>query len=74
MWRYKERFRKRGISKAEKLYYTALIGYIWYEAPFNLMYSSSMGSIQAAIKKLLNCGYIKYEEAIENGRYKKIIQ
>ena len=38
----------------------------------NLMYSSSMGSIQAAIKKLLNCGYIKYEEAIENGRYKKI--
>ncbi len=51
-----------------------LIGYIWYEAPFNLMYSSGMGSIQAAIKKLLNCGYIKYEEAIENGRYKKIIQ
>ncbi|ERT59299.1 hypothetical protein HMPREF1253_0593 [Peptoniphilus sp. BV3C26] len=38
------------------------------------MYSTSMGSIQAAIKKLLNCGYIKYEEAIENGRYKKIIQ
>lgn len=33
-----------------------------------------MGSIQATIKKLLNCGYIKYEEAIENGRYKKIIQ
>lgn len=33
-----------------------------------------MGSIQAAIKKLLNCGYIKYEEAIENERYKTIIQ
>lgn len=75
MWRYKERFRKLRISKAEKLYYTAIIGYIWYEAPFNLiLYSSSMGSIKAAIKKLLNCGYIKYEEAIENGRYKKIIQ
>ena len=56
VWRYKERFRKRGISKAEKLYYTALIGYIWYEAPFNLMYSSSMGSIQAAIKNLFNNG------------------
>lgn len=31
-----------------------------------------MGSIQVAIKKLLNCGYIQYEEAAENGKYKKI--
>lgn len=38
----------------------------------NMMYSSSMGSIQTAIKKLLNCGYIQYEEAVENGKYKKI--
>lgn len=38
----------------------------------NMMYSSSMGSIQAAIKKLLNCGYIQYEETVENGKYKKI--
>ena len=38
----------------------------------NMMYSNSMGSIQAAIKKLLNCGYIQYEEAVENGKYKKI--
>lgn len=38
----------------------------------NLMYSSSMGSIQAAIKKLLNCGYINYEEVIDNGKYKKV--
>lgn len=38
----------------------------------NLMYSSSMGSIQAAIKKLLNCGYINYEELIDNGKYKKV--
>lgn len=38
----------------------------------NLMYSSSMGSIQAAIRKLLNYGYIQYKEAIDNGKYKKI--
>lgn len=38
----------------------------------NLMYSSSMGSIQAAIKKLLQSGYISYEEVIENGKHKKI--
>lgn len=38
----------------------------------DLMYSSSMGSIQAAIKKLLNHGYITYEENVENGKYKKI--
>jgi len=38
----------------------------------NLMYSNSMGSIQAALKKLSKCGYIEYEEIIENGKYKKI--
>ncbi len=38
----------------------------------NLMYSSSMGSIQAAVKKLLNSKYISYEEIVENGKYKKI--
>lgn len=38
----------------------------------NLMYSSSMGSIQAAIKKLLNCGYISFEEIIDKGKYKKV--
>lgn len=38
----------------------------------NMMYSSSMGSIQAAVKKLFHCGYIQYEEAVENGKYKKI--
>ncbi len=38
----------------------------------NMMYSSSMGSIQAAIKKLINCEYIQYEEVVENGKYKKI--
>lgn len=38
----------------------------------NLMYSSSMGSIQAAVKKLLNSGYISFEEVVENGKYKKV--
>lgn len=38
----------------------------------NLMFSSSMRSIQTAIKKLLNCGYIDYEEMVENGKYKKV--
>ena len=38
----------------------------------NLMYSSSMGSIQVAVKKLLNCGYINYEEIIDNRKYKKV--
>ncbi len=36
------------------------------------MYSSSMGSIQAAVKKLLNYEYISYEEAVENGKYKRV--
>jgi len=38
----------------------------------NTMYSDSMGSIQAAIKKLLSKGYIVYSEIVENGKYKKI--
>lgn len=38
----------------------------------SLMYSSSTGSIQAALKKLLNAGYIGYGETVEKGKYKKI--
>ncbi len=38
----------------------------------NMMFSSSMGSIQAALKKLLNNGYIGFEDKVENGKYKKI--
>lgn len=38
----------------------------------DLMYSSSTGSIQAAIKKLLKHGFIDYEEIVENGRRKKV--
>lgn len=38
----------------------------------HLMYSGSMGSIQAAIKKLLHHGYIQYEEMVEHGKFKKL--
>ena len=37
----------------------------------NLMFSSSMGSIQAAIRKLLTSGYIDFTEVTENGKFKK---
>lgn len=37
----------------------------------NLMFSSSMGSIQAAIKKLMANGFIVFDEVVENGKYKK---
>lgn len=42
------------------------------EKGLNLMYSSSMGSIQAAVKKLLSSGYITFNEIVENGKYKKV--
>lgn len=38
----------------------------------NLMYSGSLGSMQAALKKLLNNDYITFEEIVENGKYKKV--
>jgi Predicted transcriptional regulators len=37
-----------------------------------MMYSASIGSIQAAIKKLLAAGYIVCEERVENGKFKKV--
>lgn len=39
-----------------------------------LLYSSSTGSIQAAIKKLLAAGFICCSETVENGRLKKIYE
>ena len=42
------------------------------EAGLNLMYSSSMGSIQAAVRKLLQSGYIDVSEVAGNSRKKKI--
>ena len=38
----------------------------------HLMYSCSMGSIQAALKKLLHNGHISVSETIENGKLKKL--
>lgn len=38
----------------------------------NLMYSCSTGSIQAAIKKLLQNGHITFSEITEKGKLKKI--
>lgn len=38
---------------------------------FQSMCSDSLGSIQAALKKLLDAEFVTYEEAIENGRLKK---
>jgi len=37
----------------------------------NLMYSDSLGSIQAAIKKLLQKEFIEYSESVDNGKFKK---
>lgn len=38
----------------------------------SMMYSSSMGSIQAAVRKLLASGCIEYSEETGNGRRKKL--
>lgn len=43
-----------------------------FSGNLNLMYSSSMGSIQAAIKKLSRGELIACDEKVENGRYKKL--
>ena len=42
------------------------------EAGLNLMYSSSLGSIQAALKKLLKADFILVREQAEGKRIKKI--
>lgn len=38
----------------------------------NMMYSDSLGSIQAGIKKLIENGFIIYSEVVEKGKYKKV--
>lgn len=38
---------------------------------FQSMCSDSLGSIQAALKKLLQSGYVTYDEVTENSRFKK---
>lgn len=42
------------------------------EQNMNKMYSGSFGSIQTAIKKLLDSGFVEFSEAVKNGKYKKI--
>ncbi len=45
-----------------------------FSGDLGLLYSSSTGSIQAAIKKLLAAGLICCSERVENGRLKKIYE
>lgn len=42
------------------------------EQNMNKMYSGSFGSIQTAVKKLLDSGFVEFSETVENGKYKKI--
>lgn len=45
-----------------------------FENSLNLMYSSSMGSIQAAVKKLIKEGYIVSRQQVENGKCKNLLE
>lgn len=45
-----------------------------FENSLNLMYSSSMGSIQAAVKKLIKEGYIVSRQQVENGKCKNMLE
>lgn len=45
-----------------------------FSGDLGLLYSSSTGSIQAALRKLLAAGLIRCSEAVENGRLKKIYE
>lgn len=38
----------------------------------NMLFSSSTGSIQAALRKLMNCGYVRCESLAEDGRKKRL--
>lgn len=43
-----------------------------FKQGMSLFYSASYGSLQTAVKKLLEKGYAAYTESVENGRHKKI--
>lgn len=45
-----------------------------FQKSLNLMYSSSSGSIQAAVKKLLKAGYIVSNQQVENGKCKNLLE
>jgi len=44
-----------------------------FEQGISLFFSPSLGSINSAIKRLIEKGFIKQEDTIENGRVKKIL-
>ncbi|MCR2806596.1 PadR family transcriptional regulator [Paenibacillus soyae] len=43
-----------------------------FKRGISLFYSASYGSLQAALKKLLEKGWVAYSEEVENGRHKKV--
>ncbi len=43
-----------------------------FKKGLSLIYSASYGSLQTAVKKLLKSEYVYFEEAVSNGRNKKI--
>lgn len=43
-----------------------------FSGNISLFYSDSMGGLQAAIKSLLNKGFISFRDTVENGRKKKV--
>ncbi|MCA0385963.1 MAG: PadR family transcriptional regulator [Firmicutes bacterium] len=45
-----------------------------FEQGISMFYSSSLGSLQTAIKKLSAKGYITSDEGVENGRAKKTLE
>lgn len=42
-----------------------------FKQSMSLFYSASYGSLQTAVKKLTQKGYVAYVESVENGRHKK---
>ncbi|MEK3883358.1 PadR family transcriptional regulator [Paenibacillus sp. PL2-23] len=43
-----------------------------FKRGISLFYSASYGSLQAALKKLLEKGWVEFAEEVENGRHKKV--
>lgn len=43
-----------------------------FKSGISLFYSASYGSLQTALKKLLEKGWVAFSEELENGRHKKV--
>lgn len=43
-----------------------------FKTGVSLFYSASYGSLQTALKKLLEKGWVSFSEEVENGRHKKV--